>query len=201
MRKFAFLLLCIGMFVTLPVHAELFGLANGRSADITNAPERSIEGGVALGDFFDADYTHFGLRYNHKTRPQLMFFGNLGLSEVGSEDGLSFGIGAFYQLHGLLSNQDVAVKGVINRADGDNDDVTGISIEGLVSGRQGFGVNGNIGWYGNIGLHRFSGGGDSETEIGIGGGVTFPASNGEVFAGIDLIEDLIFGGGYRYYLQ
>ena len=89
MRKLALLLSCIGLFVTLPAHAELFGLMNGRSADITNAPERSIEAGAAFGDFFDADYTHFGIRYNYKTRPQLMFFGNLGLTEIGSEDGLS----------------------------------------------------------------------------------------------------------------
>ncbi len=201
MRKIALLLSCIGLFVVQPAHAELFGLANGRSADITNAPGQSIEAGVAFGDFFDADYTHFGIRYNYKTRPQLMLFGNLGLSEVGSEDGLSFGIGAFYQLQGILTNQDLALKGVVNRADGDSDDVTGISFEALISGRQGFGANGDIGWYGNVGLHRFSGGGDSETEIGIGGGITYPASNGEFFAGLDLIEDLIFGAGFRYFLQ
>ncbi len=200
MRKIALLLSLAGLMITMPAHAEFFGLVNGRSADVTNAPDRSIEAGVGFGDFFDADYTHFGIRYNYKYSPKLMVIGNLGLSEAGNDDGVSFGVGAFYQLDGVLTNQDLAVKGVINRANGDSS-VTGISLEALISGKQGVGANGDIGWYGNVGFHRFSSGSASETEIGFGGGVTFPAASGEFFAGIDLIEDITFGAGFRYYLQ
>lgn len=201
MRKIALLLSFIGLMATMPAHAEFFGLMNGRTADITNAPERSLEAGVVFGEFFEADYTHFGLRYNHKTSPELMVFGNLGLSEVGNDDGLAFGIGVFYQLQGILTNQDLALKAVINRANGDDDDLTGISFEALISGREGIGANGNMGWYGNLGLHRFSADDDSETELGFGGGIIIPAESGEFFAGLDLIEDITFGAGFRYYLQ
>jgi len=185
----------------MPAHAEFFGLINGRTADVANAPERSIEAGAVFGEFFEADYTHFGLRYNHKTSPELMVFANLGMSEAGNEDGLAFGIGAFYQLQGVLTNQDLAIKGVFNRADGDNDDLNGISLEALISGREGIGARGDMGWYGNVGLHRFSADGGSETEIGFGGGFIIPTDTGEFYAGIDLIEDITFGAGFRYYLQ
>lgn len=201
MRKLALMLSFAGLLVTLPAHAEFFGLMNGRTADIANAPERSVEAGAVFGEFFDADYTHFGIRYNHKTSPELMVFGNLGLSEVGNDDGVAFGIGVFYQMQGILTNQDLALKAVLNRANIDDDDLTGFSFEALMSGREGIGANGNMGWYGNLGLHRFSDDDDSETEIGFGGGVIIPATSGEFYAGIDLIEDIIFGAGFRYYLQ
>ena len=42
---------------------------------------------------------------------------------------------------------------------------------------------------------------DSETELGFGGGIVIPNASGEFYLGIDIIDEMIFGGGFRYFLQ
>ena len=81
-------------------------------------------------------------------------------------------------------------------------------MEALISGREPIADNGLM-WYANIGLHRltadvggaFGGGSDTDNEFGFGGGVILPMGVGEVYAGADLIDELQFGVGYRYFLQ
>jgi len=44
-------------------------------------------------------------------------------------------------------------------------------------------------------------GDDTENELGFGGGVVLPVGPGEAYAGVDLIDELQFGLGFRYFVQ
>lgn len=189
--------------------AEAYGLPNARLANPGNMPTLSVEGAFNTGD----DYQHIGTRINYRTSDQLTVFGDFGLSEIGDSsfdiDGTSFGVGAFYFLpdQRILEGMDVAAKGSFHSISLEGDEGffgtrefegTIISIEALVSGQQPISDNG-LSWYGNIGFHI--GGGDfDDNEVGFGGGVILPMSFGEVYGGVDHIDELIFGVGFRFFL-
>lgn len=73
-----------------------------------------------------------------------------------------------------------------------------ISADLLLSSKQKFGPKNSIAWYGNIGILSSQGDSSEGTDLTIGGGFVVPWSSGEVFAGLDLTKDLIFGLGLRY---
>jgi len=192
--------------ISLPSQAEFFGTLNGRSANLDLAPNLSVEAAFITGDYGEADYQNIGARINYKASPLLMVYGDFGLTEIGDFDGNGFGIGAYYMVEGLLTTVDFAAKFSFHKASvtarGFNDfDIDTIVAEGLFSGQSGLGANGDIGWYGNIGIHRVKDDGGSETEIGFGGGLIMPLANGEVYGGIDLIDELQFGIGYRHFIN
>ena len=60
------------------VAAEPLGLLNGRSADVSRSPDRSVEFGAMFGDVGEADYTFFGGRFNYKLNPQTVVYADLG---------------------------------------------------------------------------------------------------------------------------
>jgi len=198
------------VFMSFSAQAEYFGLMSGRTADLSALPATSIEFGLTMGDIDEADYQHFGLRYNYRVDQGFMVYGDLGQTEVGRGDGNSFGAGFFYVMDGLFEGTDFAVKGNLHRVKlgkkGYRDlRLKGLSLEGIFSGREPFGAKKNIHWYANVGMHRLSSdaGGDdnTETEFGFGGGIVIPSKSGQLFTGIDFIDELTFGAGYRYFLQ
>ncbi|MEE9320025.1 MAG: hypothetical protein V3U76_06225 [Granulosicoccus sp.] len=199
------------MLLSYSAQAEFFGLMSGRSADLSKLPDTSVEFGAVLGDLGDADYQYFGLRYNYRIDPGMMVYGDVGQTEIEDGDGLAFGFGFFYVVDGVLENTDLALKGSFHRlkteesGDSRDDKYQGLAIEAVFSGRSPFGAKKNLNWYANIGMHRisvdFGGSDDSETELGFGGGIIVPTDSGQYFAGIDLIDEMIFGAGYRYYWQ
>ena len=193
-------------------HAEFLAPINGRSANPGGLPDLSVEGSFASGDFFQ----YIGTRVNYKVSPELTVFGDVGMVEIGNffdADGIGFGIGAFYYLANqqILPQMDIAGKASFHTASveynrsvfGFRDDFdftyNNISLEVLVSSAEPIAANG-LGWYGNAGLN-FIGGDASDTELLIGGGVALPAGPGEAYAGIDLIDSITFGAGYRYFIQ
>jgi hypothetical protein len=192
-----------------PLQADVFGLANGRSANMDNMADMSIEAGTTL----ESDLTTYGLRFNYKLSPDMMVFGDLGLSEFGSADGMSFGAGVYYQLRGtsLLENTDTAVKLSYHSANLEIDGCTSnaffdcdfsassLAIEGLISGDQL--AETQFGWYGNVGIHMIDVGSADDTEFGFGFGITGDTSFGQFYAGIDMIDELFLVGGVRYHLQ
>jgi len=181
--------------------AGLLGTVNGRTADFTRMPDLSAEGFFNFGDFDDADYQNLGARVNYRLSPGVILHGDLGLTEIGDFDTLTFGIGAFYALTGLFENIDAAIKGSFHTGDFDDaGDVDVLELEFLFSGAEPISDNGLM-WYANIGLHRLDFGPSSDTELGLGGGVVLPVSLGEAYAGIDLIDELTFGIGYRYFFE
>ena len=196
-----------GACVSAPALAEMFGLLNGRSADVSRMSDTSVEAGAIFGDVRDADYEHFGARFNYKINPTIMAYGDLGNSEASDADGLAFGVGAFIQMDGVLTARDFAVHASVHRAKleaGNFDDsFTSITVEALITGRDPFGASGNMFWNSSIGLNRLSGGSDSDTELTFSGGVVLPVASqsGEFYASILYIDDISFGGGYRHFLK
>ena len=195
--------------VAAPVQAEFVGLMNGRSVARDALPDFSVEGGLVLGELEgDVDYQYFGARFNFRASPDLVVYGDVGNAELefGSNgaDGIGFGIGAFYFLDGVFTNSDFAVKGSYHTVElegerGGEVDFDAIVVEAVVSGREGLGASGNIGWYANAGIHLLDLGDEDETEIGFGGGIVVPTASGEFYLGVDLIDELLFGGGFRYF--
>jgi len=210
MRKCCASILISLLAIATPIHAEYFGLPNGRSADLDKLPGSSIEVGFATGDIpDDADYQNFGGRFNYLASPGTMLFFDLGLAEIEEFDGNLFGIGVFFEIDGVFTSADFALKGSYHTGSLDEDrfelDIDTISVEGLFSGREPISTNGMT-WYGNVGVHRLKSevndaNSNSETEFGFGGGIIIPSKSGELFAGIDLIDEISFGFGYRYFLQ
>ncbi len=225
MKKFGFLCVVIFSLVAQNAMADFLGLANGRSANLDNMADLSVDGGVNIA----SDGTLFGARVNFKVSPDLMVFGDIGqlsLDDDGVDgDGLVYGIGAFYQLRNinLLENTDLAVKGAyhlgtIDFGSGFDGDLTEISLDALISGDQ-LGET-DFGWYANVGLHivdsesngvtvfnpitggatTVGSGSDSETELLFGGGITGPLSFGEFFAGVDFLDGALLVAGVRYNL-
>lgn len=206
-------LVLLMLFVMTSAHAEYFGLPGGRSADLSRMPDSSVEFGFVTGDipteFDEADYQNIGGRFNYRTASEWMVYFDIGLSEIEDFDGTPFGIGAFYQMDGVFDGADFAIKGSYHTGSFDENnreiDVDAIAVEGVFSGREPVGNN-NMTWYANLGIHRLKaeadgGNSDSETEFGFGGGVVIPSDKGELFAGVDLIDEISFGIGYRYFLQ
>jgi len=193
------LLAASAMMPTLAM-AEIGGLLNGRSADLNNLPDKSVEVGINFGEIDDLDYQYFGARFNFRLSPELMGYADIGSMEIEDIDGISFGIGAFYMLQDVLANADTAVKASVHSIGGDIDG-TAFALEGIISGRNGLGSNPDLQWYGNVGLNRLSGDGGSETELLLGAGVLFPTQSGEIMTGIDYVDGLLFRLGYRHYLQ
>ena len=192
------------LLASAQIHAEYFGLPNGRSADLSSMPAKSVEAGFVTGDLADVSYQGFGIRFNALVSPDSMFYFDINQTEIEDADGTILGIGFFYQLEGLLQNTDTAIKGAFHDGKVKQDgfrDLKGktISVEALFSGKK-MGES-NLRWYGNVGIHKFDFDNYDETEIGFGGGVFMPTSFGEFFAGADMIDELTFGAGVRYFLQ
>lgn len=187
-------------FLSGTASAEYLGFPNGRTADFSHMPKLSVEGGFATGDFIDIDYQNIGLRVNYRLSPGLMVVGDLGMSEIGLVDATALGINVFYSLEGLFENMNSAVKGGFHKADFDVLDIDGLSLEFLISGLSPISSSG-LNWYANVGLHRLEIDGVDDSEFGIGGGLVLPASTGEAYVGIDMIDDIVFGLGYRYFFQ
>ena len=203
----------LALFSAGAAHAELFGLPNGRSANPGNLPPLSVEAGFSTG----GDYQNIAARVNYQLSPQLTLFGDFGLAEIGAGgtalnyDGNSFGAGVFFHLadQQFLPEYDVAGKVSYHLANlefaGTDLDYDNISLEALVSSENPL-TAGGLMWYGNVGVNILNvdggfGGSESDTELLLGGGVYLPAGPGQVYGGVDLIDDIRFGIGYRYFVQ
>jgi hypothetical protein len=180
--------------------AEYLGLMHGRSADVARMPSLSADVGIAFAD----DYQLLGARINYKLTPIFMVYGSMGFSEQGRSDGIPVGVGALYTLEGLVSGIDVGLKASYHRASfevvGVDFDISNLALELIGSTQKGYGANGNIDFYGNIGLQRRSSDFSfDDTELSFGGGAIMPVGPGEVFVGVDIIDEAMFGGGFRFF--
>lgn len=195
-------------------HAELFGLLNGRSADPSSMSPLSVEAGIVTG----GDFQNIGARVNYLVSPRLTVFGDFGLSEVDAgigadADGNAFGGGAFFFLgdQQFLPQYDIGAKisyHIANLEFGGTDvDYNNLSIEGILSSPEPL-TPGGLRWYANAGFNRIDAdidvvgfGSESDTELLLGGGVVLPLGPGEVYGGVDLIDEIQFGAGFRYFVQ
>lgn len=191
-------------YSSTPAYAEYLGFPSGRSADVASHHDKSVEAGFLTGDISDVSYQHLGARFNFRTSPELMVFGDVTKADVEDADGTGFGAGFFYQIKGVTKENDFAVKVSFHtielEEDGEEfDDGTVIAVEALFSGKK-IGES-DLQWYANAGIHKFNFDTYDETEIGFGGGVFMDTSFGQFYAGADLIDELTFGLGVRYNLQ
>lgn len=207
--RFLAALVVASSLVAGSAQAEFFGLPNGRSANPDTLSDLSVELGFVTGDLGLVDYQNFGARVNYRVAPDIVVIGDIGTSEYGSTDGTPVGLGILYHLANQRISQanDISVKASYHTGEYKHSntklDLTGLSFEVLFSGRQPLAANG-LGWYGNFGFHRLTvknATSDSSNEIGVGGGLTLPAGPGEAYLGIDLIDELSFGLGFRYFVQ
>ncbi|NND93072.1 MAG: hypothetical protein HKN42_19605 [Granulosicoccus sp.] len=206
----ALALLCLAFtLLSANAQAEFFGLPNGRSANPGTLSRLSVELGFVTGDLGRTDFQNIGARVNFRVAPEIVVIGDIGASEYGNADGTPIGIGIFYHLaNQRISDQlDIAAKASYHTGDykyrGAGIDLSGLSFEALFSGRAPLSDNG-LGWYANLGFHRLtvdSGFSDSSNEIGFGGGLVLPTLQGEAYVGMDLIDELTFGLGFRYFLN
>ena len=182
-----------------PANAEIFGLLNGRSA----APptwQTAVEAGAEFSD----DVLQLAVRGNYALNPTLTAFANLGFIDFDDGgDGFQIGGGAFLHLteQRVVPNLDVAIKPSVGFADVDGGNVLTLAGEALVSGREPLG-GGSLGWYANVGLGLFradpdNGSSDTDLEPILGGGITLPVGTGTFYAGIDFIDEIGIGAGFR----
>lgn len=199
------------MGVALPgvASAELIGLLNGRSADVSRSPDLSVEAGAVFGEIEDIDYQHLGGRLNYKLNPQAVVYADIGTTELDSDtDGLGYGVGVFYQMDGVFTSTDFGFHGSVHLSDLENDfndelNFTFITAEAVFSGKEPINASGSMFWNASLGINRRSGEGDSESELALGGGITLrtASGSGEFYAGILNIDDLFYGAGYRHFLD
>ncbi len=189
--------------------AEFFGLPNGRSANPANLSDLTVELGFMSGDLKKTDYQNLGARVNYRVSPEIVIIGDIGISEFGRADGNPAGLGILYHLSRQRISQrvDIAVKASYHSGQfstgGTDIDLSGLSLETLVSGRTPLASNG-LNWYGNFGYHRLSveaGKTDTNNELGLGAGLVLPTGSGEAYLGVDFIDETTFGLGFRYFVQ
>jgi len=203
---FTSLVICAGVMLTssTQAQAEYLGLPTGRSAKISSLPKLAIEAGILTGDIGENSYQSLGPRVSFRLSPDFLVYGDVNRADIDDADGLAFGVGLFYGIPGLTKKNDFAAKVSYHAASlkSSDDKLKGnvLSIEGLLSGQK-IGES-DLRWYANFGLHRFDvKNAYDETEIGFGGGVFTETSFGELYGGIDLIDELTFGVGVRFHVQ
>jgi len=202
-------------------HADFLGTLSGRSANPANNPQLSVEGSFTTG----SDYQNIGARINYGVNESLTVYGDFGLIEVGGPDGNAFGGGIFYYLPDMsdsvtfFGDKDVAVQANYHTSSLDSGgfsdvDYSSLGVALLISPKEAFNPDNGMNWYANVGFARtttsidfdfgFGASGsasDSEFDIQLGGGIYLPMGPGTFYAGADLIDEFIFGAGYRFGIQ
>lgn len=190
-------------------HAEYLGLVNGRSAAPGGMPDFSIELGFVGGDLGSSDYQIIGARLNYRPSNEVVIHGDIGVSEFGESDGTPFGLGILYHLSNQRISQSVEIAGKASYHTGEfkvgdvNGDLRTLALEVLISGARPL-VSTGLNWYSNVGFHRISfklGGSDTSNELGIGGGFVLPTGLGEAYVGVDYVDEIAVGLGFRYFVQ
>ena len=196
---------------SMAAHADYLGPLSGRSANPANNPALSVEGSFVTG----SDYQNLSTRVNYNVNETITVYGDIGLSELGSPDGISFGGGVFYYLP-VLEGYDSAIQASAHAASldagGFDTDLFSFGAAFLVSPQTPFLANG-LNWYANAGLTLINfdvdvpfGAGsisvsDDSTEVQFGGGVYLPLGPGTVYGGADFLDVFTVGIGYRFGIQ
>jgi len=189
------------------VQAEYLGLPNGRSANPGIYPDLTVEVGLVSGDLGVQDYQNIAARVNYRLSDEMVLFGTFGISEFGPGDANPFGLGVLYFLPSqrIAPSLDIAAKASFHTGTYEVNtaelDVTVFAFEALISSPTAM-VDNGLSWYGNFGIHRLGKDpGSIDFEFGFGGGVYLPVGSGEAYFGADVVDEITFGLGYRYFLQ
>ncbi|MFK7861099.1 MAG: hypothetical protein AB8B64_19940 [Granulosicoccus sp.] len=218
-KNIARLALFSSVLVSGIASAELFGMVNGRTADLSRAPQQSVELGASLAKFNSHDVQHLGLRINYKLNRSTVLYADVGQSmfDPGDEaDGVTFGVGGFWQLPGLFDISNFAVHASFHRVDLDFSGLdnglkgNAIVLEGLFSGKQPINQAGTLFFNASIGLHRsalrvtrLNADPDTDLDLMLSAGVVMETQSrsGEYYGSLFYVDHIGFGLGYRYYLN
>lgn len=188
-------------------HAEYLGLPNARSANPGMYPDLTVEVGFVSGDLGRQDYQNIAARVNYRLSDEMVLFGTIGVSEFGIGDATPFGLGLLYYLPNQRIAPSLDIAGKVSFHTGTYEvstvdlDFSVITLEALISSPTPM-VDNGLSWYGNFGVHRLSEDpGSNDFELGFGGGVYLPVGAGEAYFGADIVDEITFGLGYRYFLQ
>lgn len=190
-----------------PASADIAGMQHGRNVNLALAPKMSLEAGVYTGDMMDLEYQHIGARVNYKLDDSLLVYGDVGESGFNDFDGLTFGVGAYYQLLDLLELADTAIHASYHMGEVERGrqgvDINALLVDLVFSSREAFGPGASMNWYGSVGLSRFDADADDEIELALSGGVVAELSGGkgQVYGGLLYLDDASLGIGYRHYLR
>ncbi len=206
MTKYISTLILLAILPITHAHAEYLGLPYGRSADISSHAELAVEGGVQLGDI-----DNFMARASLKLNDRLSLYGDLGFSDadhsVGSDSGVSFGGGAVFGLGQLAEGVDFGGLASLHLASTGDLDWTDLAFRVIASGELPV-QDIKAAWYGSLGIEFLDVSVDNcricdadDTEFAFGGGIIYPIGPGEAYGGLDYVDDLTIGGGYRISLR
>lgn len=199
------------MFVTfgfsMTAQADTLGPLDGRSPDPGQMSQMSAE----VGYVSEGDFSTIAGRFNYQYAPLITLYGDIGLVDIGDDaDGSAFGFGARYYLENqrIVPQLDFAVRASYHIASidiesGGDVDRSETTFAAHFGGKEAFYSNG-IKWYGVLSYNRSTSdtalGDVTDSEIGFGAGVYMPLGPGEVYAGVENIDDMFFGIGYRHFL-
>lgn len=187
--------------------ADVYGLVNGRTADVRSEPQTTAELGISL----EGDLTTLGGQVNFKVSPDSLIYATIANVDADNGgDDLAFGGGVVYQIdQNMLSGVKTAIKGSYHLWDyssgGFSFDASDFGVELIVSPEEQNLINGaNV--FAMVGLHRLAadsalaGGGtssNSSTELAFGAGVSMGMGAGEAYAAVEFIDELFIGAGFR----
>lgn len=198
---------------TASVSAGSLGLLEGRSAQ----PDQPGQTTVELGYLTEGDFSTIAGRVSYQLSPPVTLYGDFGLIDLGDADGNAFGLGVRYHLakQRLLPMLDASVRASyhlgsadFNAFGGNTDtDLTELSFAVHVGSKEAFLDNG-MKWYGVLSYNRLTSEVSSgvvstdvsDSDIGLGGGVYLPFGAGEAYVGVENIDELFFGLGYRHFI-
>lgn len=202
--------------ITANANAEALGFSYGRSANVSDYSQVSLEGALQVGE---TDI--YGGRLTAKLANNLAVYGDLGfisLDERYADDGTTLGAGLAYEIEKLIPNLDTAINVSYHSASFDDRidyDYSDFAIKGLISGNLAVeGASHPVTWYASAGLEFLSveakscvnvfgnqgciKSDDDDTELAFGGGVIAGLNKGEIYVGGEYVDGFSLAAGYRY---
>ena len=192
---------------SMSIQADTLGPLDGRSPDPREMSKMSVE----VGYVSEGDFSTIAGRFNYQLSPLLTLYGDFGLVEVSDNaDGNAFGIGARYYLANqrIVPALDLAVRASFHMSSvesgaGSESDLSEMSFAVHIGGKEAISSS-SIKWYSLLSFNRLSvdtaGADENDFEIGIGAGVYMSLGPGEVYVGLENIDEMYFGIGYRHFL-
>lgn len=192
--------------------AEMLSLTTAMTADLSRLDDINLQAGIKFGD-----YEGLGVRALVPLNEQWVAYGGLMRAEIETAnnteaDGMVFGGGALMQLPLNDDRFDALVGASYHFGSPDYDqsgvdlDLSDFAIFSLLSGD----LNEQVRWYGGVGIefvsyeidYRFAADeDDTDTELSLNVGLLTDFGGGELYGGIEVIDEAMFTVGFRLPLQ
>ena len=171
---------------------------------------------VEVGYVNEGDFSNLSGRFIYQYSPLVSVYGDFGTLERASDEGTAFGLGATFYLakQRFMPVLDVGVRASYHLASVDNgisggteSDISDMAVAVHFGSKEPFFSYG-LKWYGVVSYHRYSvessigtqSFDSSSSDVGLGAGVYMPLGSGEAYVGLENLDEMYFGIGYRYFL-